>query len=55
MNSFLAVDAQQLVEKLLMVSGHRTGVSGDIVLDMPRFLSKPRPWRGDAYTYRIEP
>ncbi len=30
-------------------------VSGDIVLHMTRFLPTPRPWRGDAYTYRIEP
>ena len=41
---------------------HEDRVGGDIVLDMTRRLDMPRsiisappPWRGDAYTYRIEP
>jgi len=30
-------------------------LSGEIVLQMTRFMPKPRPWRGDAYIYRIGP
>jgi hypothetical protein len=28
---------------------------GTIALDVTRFMTAPLPWRGDAYTYRIEP
>jgi hypothetical protein len=28
---------------------------GTIALDVTRMMTKPPPWRGDAYTYRIEP
>ena len=29
--------------------------NGDIVVIATRFMSTPRPWRGDSYIYRIEP